>query len=79
MSLGCWGSGSTELWTWQGVCLNVQEAEGILVAGCFKDIAGRLIAGCLGNLTVLIIKQEQLLLALPLCTAVFKKRSALLG
>lgn len=56
----------------------IQEAEGISVSGCFKGIAGKLSSGCL-NLTVLVIKQEELLLALPLFTVIFKRKSALLG
>lgn len=56
----------------------IQEAEGISVSGCFKGIAEKLSSGCL-NLTVLVIKQEELLLALPLFTVIFKRKSALLG
>lgn len=57
----------------------IEEAESISVSGCFKGITGMVCSGCLGDLTVLVIKQEQLLLALPLFTVIFKRKSALLG
>lgn len=57
----------------------IQEAGSISVSGCFKGIAGSVSSGCLGDLTVLVIKQEQLLPDLPLFTVIFKRKSALLG
>lgn len=37
----------------------VQAAEGVSVSGCFKGIAGAMSSGCMGDLSMLVIKQEQ--------------------
>lgn len=56
-----------------------QEAEGISVTGCFRGAAKRMSSDCLGYLTMLVNKEEQLLPALPPFTVILKRKTALLG